>query len=70
MQPAELPFLAALSWSGHDDLAELAPEEMLRRYEAGWRWRGVLAEPSADELRFIRDLAARYGTVIRDLDAA
>lgn len=41
---------------------------MLRRYEAGWRWRGVLAGPSADALRFIRDLAARYGTVIRDLD--
>lgn len=68
--PDRLPFLAALSWSDHGDLAELKPEEALRRYEAGWRWRGVLAEPSPEELEYLRELAACYGTVIRDLDAA
>lgn len=69
MKPAELPFLKSLSWSDHGAV-DLAPEDMLRRYESGWRWRGVLAEPSPEELQFIRDLAARYGTVIRDLEAA
>jgi hypothetical protein len=65
----DLPFLRAVSWF---DLgyAELPPEDMLRRYESAWRWRGVLAEPSAEELSFIRKLAARYGTVIRDLETA
>ena len=69
MTPMDLPFLKALSWSDHGDL-KLSPEDLLRRYEAGWRWRGVLAEPGAEELAFIRHLAARYGTVIRDLEAA
>ena len=69
MIPMDLPFLKALSWSGNGHL-DLPPEDMLRRYEAGWRWRGVLAEPGPEELAFIRDLAARYGTVIRDLEAA
>ncbi len=69
MAPFDLPFLRAISWF---DLgyAEMPPEDMLRRYESGWRWRGVLGEPTPLELLFIRDLAARYGTVIRDLEAA
>jgi len=65
----DLPFLRAISWF---DLgyAQMPPEDMLRRYESGWRWRGVVAEPTSDEMSFIRELAARYGTVIRDLETA
>ena len=61
--PAELPFLASLSWSdrGWRDLGSL---EMLRRYEAGWRYKGVLAEPSAEEEVFIRTLVQRFGSII------
>jgi hypothetical protein len=61
--PTDLPFLASISWFD-PQYRDLAPLEMLRRYEAGWRFLGVLAEPSAEERRFIRDLVARYGSVI------
>lgn len=61
--PAELPFLASISWFD-PQYRDLEPLEMLRRYEAGWRFLGVLAEPTAEERVFIRDLVARYGSVI------
>jgi hypothetical protein len=62
--PRELPFLEGLSWydSRWRDLEQL---DMLRRYETGWRWRGLLAEPSPEELAFIRELTRVYGSVIR-----
>lgn len=61
--PAELPFLASLSWFD-PDYRDLPPLEMLRRYEAGWRFLGVLADPTPEERRFIRRLVSRYGSVI------
>jgi hypothetical protein len=61
--PTDLPFLASLSWSdrGWRDLGSL---EILRRYEAGWRYKGVLAEPSAEEEVFIRALVQRFGSIL------
>ncbi|MBI4955164.1 MAG: hypothetical protein HY908_24285 [Myxococcales bacterium] len=61
--PADLPFLESLSWFD-TDWRQLAPLEALRRYERGWRNRGVTAEPSAEELAFIAALVRRYGSVI------
>ncbi|MBX3127829.1 MAG: hypothetical protein KF718_13985 [Polyangiaceae bacterium] len=61
--PTELPFLEALSWFD-SRWRELSPLDALRRYEAGWRHRGVLAEPSEDELEFVRALVVRYGSVL------
>ena len=61
--PEELPFLEKISWFD-SDYRNLAPLDMLRRYEAGWRYRGVLGEPSATEARFIKTLALRYGSVL------
>ena len=61
--PAELPFLASISWFD-PQYRDLPPLEMLRRYESGWRFLGVLAEPTPEERRFIRDLVACYGSVI------
>jgi hypothetical protein len=61
--PAELPFLASLSWFD-PQYRDLPPLEMLRRYESGWRFLGVLAEPTPEERRFIRHLVARFGSVI------
>lgn len=59
--PQELPFLESLSWSDqrYRDLALL---DILRRYEAGWRHLGVLADPSPEEWDFIRALVARFGS--------
>lgn len=62
--PEELPFLASLSWSDAD-YRKLAPIDILRRYEAGWRHLGVLADPSPEEWDLIRTLIARYGSFLR-----
>jgi hypothetical protein len=61
--PADLPFLESLSWFDAR-WRELEPIEMLRRYEAGWRNRGVTAEPSERELAFVAALVRRYGSVL------
>ena len=61
--PEELPFLESISW--FDRLyRDLPPLDMLRRYEAGWRNVGVLADPSPDELSFIRELVKRFGSYL------
>jgi len=62
--PRELPFLESLSW---DDRRwrKLSPFEMLQRYEAGWRWPGVLADPTDEELAFVRSLLRAGGSVLR-----
>lgn len=57
--PADLPFLASISWFDQA-YRELSPLEMLRRYESGWRFLGVLAEPNEAEWRFIRELVALW----------
>ena len=62
--PAELPFLERLSWFDHD-FRRLEPLDMLRRYEAGWRHLGVLADPSPEEWLWIRSLVDRYGSYLR-----
>lgn len=57
--PDELPFLRSISWFDRD-FRNLAPLDMLRRYEAGWRYKGVTADPALEELDFIRALVARF----------
>lgn len=59
--PARLPFLESISWFDRQ-YRDLAPLDMLRRYESGWRYRGVLADPSPEEWEFIRGLVQRYGS--------
>lgn len=61
--PEELPFLASVSWFDVK-YRDLDPLEMLSRYEAGWRYRGVLGEPSPEEERFIKALATRFGSIL------
>ncbi len=53
--PERLPFLESISWFDRH-YHDLAPLDMLRRYEAGWRYKGVLAEPSTEEWTFIQEL--------------
>lgn len=61
--PADLPFLASISWFDHD-YRSLDPLDMLRRYESGWRHLHVLGEPSPEEWDFIRRLVDRFGSVL------
>jgi hypothetical protein len=55
----------ATSAPGRRGWRELRPLERLKRYEAGWRWRGVLADPSEEELAYVRALVRTYGSVLR-----
>jgi hypothetical protein len=59
--PERLPFLESISWFDRE-YRDLSPLDMLRRYESGWRWRGVLADPSPEEWDLIRELIHRYGS--------
>ena len=62
--PQDLPFLESIS--DFDKLwRDLPPLDMLRRYEAEWRWLGVTTDPSPEEWEFIRSLVARYGSHLR-----
>jgi len=61
--PERLPLLEALSWFDKDWRA-LSPIDMLRRYESGWRQRGVMADPSDEELAFVRELIRRHGSFL------
>lgn len=59
--PRHLPFLESLSWSDRR-YRDLPLIDILRRYEAGWRHLGVLADPSPEEWDFIRALIGRFGS--------
>lgn len=61
--PERLPFLESISWFDRSYRA-LSPLDMLRRYESGWRHRGVLGEPSPEEWDFIRELVKRFGSYL------
>lgn len=61
--PDSLPFLKSLSWFDVD-YRNLSLIEMLRRYESGWRHKGVLSEPSPREAEFIKALVARFGSIL------
>lgn len=59
----DYPLLKTLCWQGNTtNLAELGEAEIMTLYERGWRWRGVLAELSAEERDFIRRLAQKHGS--------
>jgi hypothetical protein len=61
--PERLPFFESISWFDREYRA-LDPLDMLRRYEASWRYQGALADPSPEEWAFIRELVQRYGSYL------
>jgi len=61
--PERLPFLESISWFDRN-YRGLEPLDMLRRYEAGWRYKGVTADPSEEEWSFIRELVKRFGSYL------
>lgn len=58
-KPHQTPFLKALCWHGENPNG-LNPEDTLAIYERGWRFKGVLAEPTAEEQAYIKKLAHFY----------
>lgn len=57
--PQSLPLLEALCWNLTDPYS-LSGSEMLGIYERYWRFKGILAEPSTEEIRFISYLTSTY----------
>lgn len=60
-KPQKLPFLEALCWDIRD-IDCLSQDEILDRYERGWNFRGVLADISPQEAKFILGLAKAKGS--------
>jgi hypothetical protein len=61
--PERLPFLESISWFDRN-FRDLEPLDMLRRYESGWRYLGVMADPSPEEWDFIHGLVKRFGSYL------
>ncbi len=59
--PVKLPFLEAICWD-LGDVHVLALDEMLNRYERGWRNRGTLANLDGAERDFVAQLAKEKGS--------
>jgi hypothetical protein len=61
LQLEQLPFLTSLCWQGERaSIAHLSELDILNLYERNWRLRGVMADPSEQEVMFIRRIAAEY----------
>jgi hypothetical protein len=56
---AKLPFLESICWQT-DDVYRFTSEQMLSRYERGWRYRQLFNNLEGEELDFLRQLAKTY----------
>jgi hypothetical protein len=57
--PEALPFLEAICWQT-DNVYRFDDEQMLSRYERGWRYRSMFNNLEGKELNFVKELARRY----------
>lgn len=57
--PEKLPFLEAICWQT-ENVYRFSPEEMLSRYERGWRYRDLYNNLEGEELDFLKKLAKQY----------
>jgi len=57
--PQKLPFLESICWQT-TDVYRFTPEEMLSRYERGWRYHDLFNNLEGEELDFLKNLTIRY----------
>ncbi len=57
--PETLPFLELICWQT-SNIYLFTPEQMLSRYERGWRYRNVFGNLEGEELAFLQELAKTY----------
>jgi hypothetical protein len=57
--PKRLPFLESICWQTAD-VYRFSPEEMLSRYERGWRYRDIYNNLEGEEINFLKELARLY----------
>ena len=57
--PETLPFLESVCWQT-ENVYRFDPEEMLSRYERGWRYLSLFNNLEGKELDFVKELAKQY----------
>ncbi|MDF5732945.1 MAG: hypothetical protein PUP92_34380 [Rhizonema sp. PD38] len=57
--PERLPFLESICWQTAD-VYRFTLEQMLSRYERGWRYHNILNNLEGEELNFVKKLAKYY----------
>jgi hypothetical protein len=55
----KLPFLEAICWQT-EDVYRFTPEQMLSRYERGWRYRKLFSNLEGEEFNFVKELAQQH----------
>jgi hypothetical protein len=61
LTPKTLPFLESICWQT-ENVYRFDPEQMLSRYERGWRYRNLFNNLEGQELYFLKQLARRYNS--------
>ncbi len=61
LKPEKLPFLEKICWQTAN-VYHFEPEEMLSRYERGWRYRSIFNNLEEREIEFIKQLAQKYNS--------
>ncbi len=59
--PEKLPFLEAICWQT-ENVYRFKPEEMLSRYERGWRYRNLFNNLEGEEIDFLKQIATQYNS--------
>lgn len=62
--PQKLPFLEAICWQTND-VHRFTPEQMLSRYERGWKYAQLFDNLESEELNFIKELAQQYNSWLK-----
>jgi hypothetical protein len=57
--PKKLPFLESICWQTAN-VYRFSPEEMLSRYERGWRYRDIYNNLEGEEIKFLKELSGYY----------
>ena len=57
--PKKLPFLESICWQTKN-VYHFTPEEMLSRYERGWKYCNLFNNLEGEELTFLKQLAKYY----------
>lgn len=65
-KPEQLPFLEAICWQTKD-VYQYTPEQMLSRYERGWKYRHLFNNLEGEELAFIKQLARSHSSWLESL---
>jgi hypothetical protein len=62
--PIKLPFLESICWQT-DNVYRFTDEQMLGRYERGWRYRQLFNNLEGEELDFVKKLAITHHSWIQ-----